>query len=114
MNEDVSPFRLTEYGDGKKHRFGLLLVDLWPGGDAFFEKHGEYVNGHTWAKIIRALVDRDTPALASALHYDPESEMCVVRSDDRAALLAIARLVRELRADQHALDAAVESAQKHD
>jgi Immunity protein 51 len=98
MTDEFAPAKLLEYKEGSSPAFGLMFLDLFP-TPTFFEERGFEGNGYTWTGIVKHLVRTRAPELEGVVEYDPEADMLVARSDDRAALLRVAMLIREARTD---------------
>jgi len=66
--------------------------------------------GESWAGIATGLIKLRAPKLGSKLEMDPEAEGLSVWSEDRAALLSLAKLIAEAKENATLLDAAIEAA----
>lgn len=92
----MSPMKLVETTPGN---FSLLLNAGGTQVDELIERLGHEPNGYFWEGVARLLVKAEAPELDGRFSYDPEGGMFCAHGTDRAALEALATLMRPVTAD---------------
>jgi hypothetical protein len=104
MTENFAPSRLVEHTfEGATSRYSLTFDDFGPCADAF-EARGFEAGGYSWHGVVKTLVGMKAPELENQIGYDPESSMFAAYGDDRAALLRVAELIREVQTNRALLE----------
>ena len=104
----MDPMKLVETTPGK---FSLLLNAGSTQVDALVEELGHEPNGYFWEGVAQLLVKAADPALATRFSYDPEGGMFCAYGTDRAALDALAALMRPLTTDTERMRALIATAE---
>jgi hypothetical protein len=100
--DEFAPCRLVEH-DG----IYSLCFDDFNATAATFEETDFDGRGYAWHGVVEALVRMNAPKLKKKLHYDPESSMFAVVSEDRDTLKQVAELIRQAVADPKLLKEAI-------
>ena len=105
MNKDITPFIMSAH----ENSFSLLLTEFDAGAEVF-EEHGYESGGYGWHGVADALIRLHAPQLADKVKFDPESSMFCAYGPDRAALKALAELLKRAMNEPELLKSALENA----
>lgn len=100
--------RVTTLTDGRHGLHFTAFDDHY----ATFEAHGRVGNGYDWTGVAQYLVARRAPKSVKSLHFDAEAGMLSVTSKEKAAILALAAMLREALADETVLRDAIQNSEE--
>ncbi|KLV03368.1 hypothetical protein ABT56_19800 [Photobacterium aquae] len=72
-----------------------------------FDKKGFLGNGHDWNRLIRALLEEQSPDTLGSIQFDSEADMFCVRSESKEALQFIAERVSQFYDNDRLMEDAV-------
>ncbi len=68
-----------------------------------FEKMQISGNGYTWGRIIKEVVEKNSPELLDLIEFDPEEQYCFIACSDRKTMQKVATLIHEYCASEDSL-----------
>lgn len=104
--DDFAPFRLLDHDEGHT---SLLLSEFEP-HSAIFEELGYDAGGYAWHGVADALIRMRAKHLRRKVQFDPEASLFAAYGKERAALVELARLLRDAVNDPALLREAIEAA----